>query len=285
MDLVSGTKPIEQVRDAETFGPACDRVWSRNEFDPGAPVIARRVLRKFVRVSPVLKLSLAGREIGTTREHPFYVEGKGWTPASDIRAGDRILLKSGEWLRVDAAADSGRVETVYNLEVEDDHTYFVGAHDWGFAVWAHNTVYSDAAALRAQIADLLEQPGMREVRPTPGTQEHHPFFRMFRDALDRSGRFNVRTITGRMHPQDLQELDLLEHEALHQDWNDFVVREKLDRSLLVEFGGRKDLRIALERGKVQPHEIFQHLEQFYTDTRRITALRSLRRYARRIGIE
>jgi hypothetical protein len=23
-------------------------------------------------------------------------------------------------------------ETVYNLQIEDDHTYFVGAPDWGF---------------------------------------------------------------------------------------------------------------------------------------------------------
>jgi hypothetical protein len=57
-------------------------------------------------------------------------------------AGDRVLLKSGGWLRVDAVADGGRVETVYNLEVEDDHTYFVGADEWGFAVWAHNADYS-----------------------------------------------------------------------------------------------------------------------------------------------
>jgi hypothetical protein len=27
---------------------------------------------------------------------------------------------------------------VYNLEVESDHTYFVGGEDWGFDVWSHN---------------------------------------------------------------------------------------------------------------------------------------------------
>lgn len=35
-------------------------------------------------------------------------------------------------------ADTGRVETVYNLEVEGDHTYFVGCNEWVWAVWAHN---------------------------------------------------------------------------------------------------------------------------------------------------
>jgi hypothetical protein len=77
--------------------------------------------------------------IGTTAEHPFYAADKGWVPAKELRLGDRVLLESGNWLPVDGVADSGRVETVYNLEVEGDHTYFVGDPGWGFAVWAHNT--------------------------------------------------------------------------------------------------------------------------------------------------
>jgi hypothetical protein len=138
MDVVGGSKPIEQVKDAEAHGPQSDLIWSRSQFDPDGPIVARRVLRKFVRVSPVLNLHVGGRRIGTTREHPFYADGKGWTPAGELVAGDRVLLKSGDWLRVDGVADGGRVETVYNLEVEGDHTYFVGGAYWGFAVWAHN---------------------------------------------------------------------------------------------------------------------------------------------------
>ena len=33
---------------------------------------------------------------------------------------------------------SGRFTTVYNVEVDVDHTYFVGSPDWGWSVWAHN---------------------------------------------------------------------------------------------------------------------------------------------------
>jgi hypothetical protein len=146
MDLVGGSKPIEQVRDAETSGRQCDRIWSRDQFDPDGPIVARRVLRKFVRVSPVLNLDVGGRRIGTTREHPFFAEGRGWTPAGELRVGEQVLLKSGRWLRIDGVADSGRVETVYNLEVEDEHTYFVGSDEWGFAVWAHNAGYGNAHA-------------------------------------------------------------------------------------------------------------------------------------------
>ena len=34
--------------------------------------------------------------------------------------------------------DSVRFATVYNFRVAEWHTYFVGAIEWGFSVWAHN---------------------------------------------------------------------------------------------------------------------------------------------------
>lgn len=48
----------------------------------------RRVLRTFVRESLVLNLHVGDRIIGTTHEHPFFVRGKGWTNANEIRVGD-----------------------------------------------------------------------------------------------------------------------------------------------------------------------------------------------------
>lgn len=79
--------------------------------------------------------------IGTTAEHPFYVRGKGWTAAGQLKEGDLIRTIDG-WVPVKKIEDSGRYETVYNLAVEDHRTYFVGAPEWGFGVWAHNT-YKD----------------------------------------------------------------------------------------------------------------------------------------------
>lgn len=78
------------------------------------------------------------RVIGTTQEHPFYVQGKGWTPVAEIRPGDMIRTDNG-WVQVSKIEDTGRYETVYNLKVADYHTYFVGAQDWGFSAWAHNS--------------------------------------------------------------------------------------------------------------------------------------------------
>ena len=76
-------------------------------------------------------------EIETTVEHPFYVEGVGFVPASELKAGDIIRTSEGENLPID------RVETeeleepvlVYNFEVEDFHTYYVSE----LGVLVHNT--------------------------------------------------------------------------------------------------------------------------------------------------
>ncbi len=109
------------------------------------------------------------RVIRTTNEHPFYVQGKGWTPLSEIRPGDVIRTDNG-WVPVTKIEDTGRYETVYNLRVEDYHTYFVGAADWGFAVWAHNAYNPEATSSiqnllkgKGQLAALRRNPNLKGV--------------------------------------------------------------------------------------------------------------------------
>ena len=96
------------------------------------------MLRRFERQSLVYDLTIGGHTIGTTSEHPFFVRGKGWTPAKELQPGDAVRLLTPGWQRVDSNVDTGRSETVYNLEIEGDHTYFVGDLTWGWQVWAHN---------------------------------------------------------------------------------------------------------------------------------------------------
>ena len=97
------------------------------------------MLRRFERQSLVYDLTIGGHTIGTTSEHPFFVRGKGWTPAKELQPGDEVRLLTPGWQRVESNVDTGRSETVYNLEIEGDHTYFVGDLTWGWQVWAHNT--------------------------------------------------------------------------------------------------------------------------------------------------
>jgi hypothetical protein len=75
----------------------------------------------------------------TTAEHPFWVRGRGWTAASQLRVGDALRSHDGQWLAVEGVRNTGRAEVVYNCRVAEYHTYFVGCAAWGFSLWAHNS--------------------------------------------------------------------------------------------------------------------------------------------------
>jgi hypothetical protein len=131
----TGSKAIEDFK-------VGDQILSRDEHDPHAPVSVQTVEAVFVRVGPLLNLYVQGRLIRTSGEHPFYVRGKGWTPANELSRGDWLETSQGEWVPVEGVEDANEVATVYNLRVSEHHTYFVGDAEWGFDVWAHNATYS-----------------------------------------------------------------------------------------------------------------------------------------------
>lgn len=69
-----------------------------------------------------------------TEEHPFWVEGKGWTKVRDLQPGDEFVTYNGAKATCMGVELDDFTDDVFNLEVEDFHTYFVG-----FAgVWVHN---------------------------------------------------------------------------------------------------------------------------------------------------
>jgi RHS repeat-associated protein len=132
---VDGAKPIEEIR----IG---DLVLSRPEHDSDAPVVPRRVLNLFQNTSQLTSIHLKGRRIYTTFEHPFWVEGHGWLAAGRIEKGALLVGAEGERTAVDAIEIHVASAPVYNLHVEDCHTYFVGGPAWLFSVWAHNSKYA-----------------------------------------------------------------------------------------------------------------------------------------------
>lgn len=117
---------------------AGDMVYSRDEFDPSGAIEAKVVEEVFVRFAGVYNLHIGGQVIGTSGEHPFYVVGRGWTPACELRPGDRIATADGVGVLVEEVWDTGEWEAVYNLRVSEWHTYFVGDDGWGWACWAHD---------------------------------------------------------------------------------------------------------------------------------------------------
>jgi hypothetical protein len=130
-----GRRPIETLQ-------AGDIVWSRDDDDvvgaaaarSGDERVARRVARVFVTPDrEIVDVSLTGGDgreetLHATPQHPFRVAGFGWRPASELASGDRVDTEDGHELTVVAQATHATRETVYNLEVEASHTYFVGEH-------------------------------------------------------------------------------------------------------------------------------------------------------------
>ncbi len=89
----------------------------------------KRVVQTFENESyELVHVFVNGEEIITTPNHPFYVPKLGWTSAIKLRAGDILVLSNGEYVVVEAVQHEilESPVKVYNFEVEDFHTYFVG---------------------------------------------------------------------------------------------------------------------------------------------------------------
>jgi hypothetical protein len=103
-----------------------DRVLSFN-FETGEAEY-KEVTEVFVNETyELLAFTVGGEIIDTTAGHPFYVEGRGFVEAGELRVGDVLVSDDGELLPLD---DIGIVRLdepikVYNLLVEGNHNYFV----------------------------------------------------------------------------------------------------------------------------------------------------------------
>jgi hypothetical protein len=80
-----------------------------------------------------VKLTLEAESAGGSRtdsvvatpNHRFWLAGKGWVMARDLKAGDTVRTLGGK-ARVAAVVASEKVQPVFNLEVAGSHSFFVG---------------------------------------------------------------------------------------------------------------------------------------------------------------
>ena len=128
---LEGAKPIELLQ-------AGDVVLARDEKNAHGEIEAKKITETHCTTAEVLELHVRGKAIRTTKQHPFYVVGQGWTVAHKIRVGDYLATNQREPAVVDKVVETGETEKVYNLTVADHKTFFVGGNEWGFAVWTHN---------------------------------------------------------------------------------------------------------------------------------------------------
>ena len=123
-----GLRPIETLQTG-------DRVFARDEVTGAEDY--ERITATFVSVErPVVELQVSSAEgfeaFWVTPQHPFFVEGRGWVPAADLGPSTDVVAEgTGDRVRVTAVASLAHTSSVYNLQVEHFHTYFVGrAHAW-----------------------------------------------------------------------------------------------------------------------------------------------------------
>lgn len=145
-----GSLVTKDIKDIEVG----DYVLARDQFDAQDGVERRRVVRKFVKTADHLRVvrfrDARGNveTIQTTDDHPFWVEGVGWLMAKDLLVGDQVDQPDGANAVVLSSVREEHPEgiTVYNFEVEGDHTYFVeDGQGEKTAIWVHNTCWGGFA--------------------------------------------------------------------------------------------------------------------------------------------
>ena len=104
-----------------------DLVWAEDTVT-GEQVL-KRVSKVYVKETDhIVHIGIStGEEIETTENHPFYTEDRGWVAASDLTEGEQLHTEDGTVVIVTYNQDEWLREPVkvYNLEVEELHTYYV----------------------------------------------------------------------------------------------------------------------------------------------------------------
>jgi RHS repeat-associated protein len=121
-----GEKPIEEIE-------VGDKVLAKS--DETGEVAYKVVVGLFQKQAGEIYSVYIGDEIiEATGEHPFWLDGKGWTFVKDLKVGYLLVSSDGTKLAIDKIEKEPREATVYNFEVADFHSYFVS----NLGIWVHN---------------------------------------------------------------------------------------------------------------------------------------------------
>ena len=76
----------------------------------------------------IYELSINDKVLKVTEKHRFYIVNENdysWIAAKDLKVNDQIMLYNGEIHNIDKIESYSHFGTVYNLEVENHHNYYV----------------------------------------------------------------------------------------------------------------------------------------------------------------
>jgi len=118
-----GLKPISEI----VIG---DKVWSYNEEtgEKSLQAVVHLIQREGDKEIVDITL-MSGELIQATDGHPFYVNNDGgwnWVDAGDLVSGTILTNFTGDELKVSSISQSQQYLPVFNITVDNDHTYYVG---------------------------------------------------------------------------------------------------------------------------------------------------------------
>jgi len=124
----NGQKRIDEIHDNELV-LAKDVYTGETAYKPVKHVYIKSTTNFVV-------LNLEGEQIRTTASHLFFTDSGWWKAAENLRVGDKVFTSSNTLKAIISISFEklAKPERIYNLNVEDYHTYFVGTQ----ALLVHN---------------------------------------------------------------------------------------------------------------------------------------------------
>lgn len=139
-----GLRPIEEIRvgdlvltyPEERSTPKRGSVPYRLEDEYIYKPVTKTLVHEDQTISHVLILGMGGEDetLRVTPNHPIWSKNRGWVPASALKFGHTLVNENfSNTLTRRARHDVERVR-VYNIEIAESHTYFVGKD----GIWVHS---------------------------------------------------------------------------------------------------------------------------------------------------
>ncbi len=168
LDNQALSRPVGTVEVAKTECKKVTRTFKHNAYE-------------------IVKVDLADATRGNiveslrgTPTHPFFTS-TGMVAMGELKPEMKVITRRGPPLEVKSVTREAHPEgvDVYNLEVEGDHTYFVGTAQGG--AWVHNdcagATLGDLSGLRlSAILKKLEEGGFAERPVAPGSNSPYRTF-------------------------------------------------------------------------------------------------------------
>jgi len=211
-----GDKKIENIE-------AGDEVWAY-DAETGECGIKKVVQIFRNECTELAHVTIDGETIDSSAGHPYYVVGRGFVHAQDLKTGDKVLLLDGSITEIERVELEHTKEPVkiYNFEVEDWHTYYVSES----GVLVHNrgcnsTKLGKNMMREMGLASETKWSGYQAQHIIPVEMENHPVIQKIgMDINDASNGLFLRIPGNSISAMS-------RHRGYHSVYNNFV-RIKLD---------------------------------------------------------